>query len=249
MTIQAPGTTGSEKAQQKRARSTAYPGLTIQEAERVARAVEEGGGRLSDEALASGLKTTTKASKFLRSVAAAGYYGLIERKAGVSTVTSLGKRVVTPTQEGDDEAALAEAFEQPQLFKDVLERFAGRTLPRRELFQNVLHSEHGITLAAAPDAARVFLESGLAVGRLAAEDDDTVKVLGESRLPAPPPGFREEDQSSARSERTPFPPIPMPAIQLRIDVSGWTPDQLLAFIEKLGSAQSASTPDEKGHTE
>jgi hypothetical protein len=210
--------------------------------------VEEAGGILSDQALATGLKTTAKASKFLRTVAAAGYYGLIERKSGVSKVTQLGKRVVAPTQEGDDRAALAEAFQHPQLFKDLLERFAGRTLPRRDLFQNILHTEHGITLAAAPDAASVFLESGLAVGRLAAEDDDTIRVLGEAP-PPPPPGPADDQGSAFRpKDQPPPPPIPPPTIQLRIDVSGWTPDQLLEFMEKLASAQVQPARRDGGDT-
>ena len=246
MTTQTPGTAASGKTRQKRARSTAHPGLTIHEAARVARAVEEGGGKLSDEALATGLKTTAKASKFLRSVAAAGYYGLIQRKGGTSTVTDLGKRVVTPTREGDDRAALAEAFGHPQLFKELLQRFDGRTLPRRELFHNILHTEFGITLAAAPEAAKVFVESGLGVGRLAAEDDETINVVGEAPPPAPLLTSPEDGGSPPANEGTPPPPIRMPSIQLHIDVSGWTPDQLLEFMEKLASVGAQAARQDPG---
>lgn len=73
---------------------------------------------------------------------AAVAYGLTEGGAQADTIvlTELGRRVVAPTIEGDDEAAKREALMQPRVVREFLERYDGSPLPTTHIGVNVLET-------------------------------------------------------------------------------------------------------------
>ncbi|EDK72325.1 hypothetical protein TM7_0558 [candidate division TM7 genomosp. GTL1] len=54
-------------------------------------------------------------------------------------LTELGKRIVAPSQEGDDEIAKREAFERPRVIREFIQKYNGNKLPPKEIARNVLH--------------------------------------------------------------------------------------------------------------
>ncbi len=67
-------------------------------------------------------------------------YGLTKGgyNAKAIELTALGRRVVAPTEEGDDHVALREAALKPRVLREFLERYDGSQLPSERIAKNVL---------------------------------------------------------------------------------------------------------------
>ncbi|MXX35347.1 MAG: hypothetical protein F4Z50_11380 [Gemmatimonadetes bacterium] len=67
-------------------------------------------------------------------------YGLTKGGYNAKTIelTALGRRVVAPTEEGDDRVALREAALKPRVLREFLERYDGSQLPSERIGKNVL---------------------------------------------------------------------------------------------------------------
>jgi predicted nucleotide-binding protein len=92
-------------------------------------------------------------------------YGLTEGGYGANeiTLTERGRRIVAPTEEGDDVAAKAEAVLQPRVLRDFFQKYNRAKLPRAEIAQNVLVSM-GLPKERAERAFQTLEENGRAVG-------------------------------------------------------------------------------------
>jgi hypothetical protein len=64
-------------------------------------------------------------------------YEITDAAAQAETIglTELGRRAVSPTEEGDDVVAMREAFLRPRIIREFLERYDGSTLPIDELYR------------------------------------------------------------------------------------------------------------------
>ena len=56
------------------------------------------------------------------------------------SLTELGKRIVAPSQEGDDVLAKREAFERPRVIREFIQKYDGNKLPQKNIVQNVLNN-------------------------------------------------------------------------------------------------------------
>lgn len=121
---------------------TDVPGYNLLEALRVARAIADELGKHPatplQVAAAMGVAPTT--GHFRAITAASVAYGLTEGTAWAEKIalTALGRRIVAPTSEGDDELALREAVMRPRVTRDFLTKYNGSKWPKPEIGKNVL---------------------------------------------------------------------------------------------------------------
>jgi predicted nucleotide-binding protein len=133
------------------------PRHSIEQALRIPRAIADEYGKQPaspvDVGAAIGLQPTTGT---FRSLAGASFaFGLTDGGPRVAEIglTDLGRRAVAPTEEGDDVAALREAFLRPRVIREFLERYDGSKLPSQHIGENVLE-----TLGVPADSAESTLQ-------------------------------------------------------------------------------------------
>jgi len=155
--------TEAQKAAKSRS-GTAYPYFGLPTALRIVDAIRGAGG---DEAANADVLTALQVTKNDRvwayGVPAAIQFGLVERVGrgdiGRVRITELAKRIALPTNTEEKRVAKGEAFQQPELYQKLLERFAGHPLPQKEGLRNLLCREYQIVESMAAGAADAFLES------------------------------------------------------------------------------------------
>jgi predicted nucleotide-binding protein len=128
------------------------PRYPLQDALRVVRAIGDQYGKQPtsplDIAVALDMKPTTGAFRYLCGSALA--YGITDggpRSPQVG-LTELGRRIVAPTEEGDDQQAMREALLQPRVVGEFLRRYNTSRLPVKRIGCNVLE-----TIGVPPESA------------------------------------------------------------------------------------------------
>ncbi len=166
------------------ARSRAYPILALEDG---ASAIGEILGRLGDgafgrEVLAEVLGySNAHGGPGARKIAALAQYGLLQRRAGLYSPTTLGRRIVESSDGHSRARALRRALRRPPLFRALLERFVPQGRVPAQL-ASVLWRDHGITRKASRAAAETFRKSARYAGVL----DRDGALLPESAGPSPP---------------------------------------------------------------
>jgi hypothetical protein len=121
-----------------------FPVATLQQAQRVASAIVDNfagaGGSPPDIALSLGISPTSSAWPNLAGASIA--YALTEGgvNADIVKLTSLGRRIVAPEQEGDDIAARREAVMKPRILREFFERYRRAKFPSDIIAGNILKS-------------------------------------------------------------------------------------------------------------
>jgi len=218
--------------------SARYPGYSLAKAIELAKAVDVLGGTAQLDVVGSAMspKRSLDSGPGKRLVAAAGYYGLIERKGPQIKILDRGRKAFLA--QGDDRrAALAEAFLLPKLFASLVHKFAGKDLPPKGALISLLQLEHHLTATAAPEAYDLFLESGLLAGVLTKKNGAYSCRDVTSALPPERPNEQyihkpEEDQPEATLDRQTAPTSRF-TIQINLDVAGWTPEKVVELIRLL----------------
>ena len=143
-----------------------FPQTTLQQAQKIASALVDNfagvSGSPPDIALALGISPTSSAWQALAGAPIA--YGLTDGGVNANTIklTSLGRKLVAPEQEGDDLVARREAILKPRILKEFYERYRRAKLPNDTIAANVLRS-----LTLPPDRIQSALEILKANGRYA----------------------------------------------------------------------------------
>ena len=123
---------------------TDVPRVSLEQAVRVPRAIADNyaAGPVRPLDVAAALDMTPSAGTFRILCGAAIGYGLTEGgpNAAEISITELGRRIVTPLVEGDDDAAKREAALVPTVEKQFLEKYNGSPLPVEKIALNVLVS-------------------------------------------------------------------------------------------------------------
>jgi hypothetical protein len=142
------------------------PRHDLETALKVSRALEDhyGGGPASPLDVATSLDSTPSSSWFRTITGAAIAYGLTEGGSNSNEIklTPLGRRVVAPTSEGEDEVAIREALLRPRVVGEFLTKYDRKKLPPENIAMNVL-TQLGVDKAA---TARTY-EKILASARFA----------------------------------------------------------------------------------
>jgi hypothetical protein len=138
------------EATQSEARKRAYvkqsdvPAVALDEALRIPFAIAEQYAKQPASPLEVGKALDIRpGTGHFRSLAGAALaYGVTEGGAWADTIalTDLGRRIVSPTVEGDDLAAKREALMRPRVVHDFLERYNGSPLPATNIAVNVLET-------------------------------------------------------------------------------------------------------------
>lgn len=162
-----PFQTGEEPSRRTRVSQSDVPSVTLEQAARIPRAIAESYAKQPATPVQVGaaldMKPTT--GRFRTLCGAALGYGLTDGGPFAKRIalTDLGRRLVSPLKEGDDEAARREAVMVPTVERELLERYSGSRLPPRHIVNNVLE-EMGVPLQAAERVYDVIIENARAAG-------------------------------------------------------------------------------------
>jgi hypothetical protein len=233
-----------------------YPGASIPTVLDMLRVLDGDGGASSIGRVAARLDMTEGAATFKRVLISARNYGLAEwgnTEKTVMRLTPEGQRALA-----GDQPTLRRALILPPAFRAVARRFAGRTLPADGLAEAFRVT--GVAPAGSGLASDNFIASAEAAGALSVEagrrlmSHDLPFEAVEAEEPQP-----VEDEPAARTvgaagaqargeagrvgrRRPPStvveapPPTALrsaPRIELRVDVSNWTVDQVIELARRL----------------
>lgn len=143
-----------------------FPQTTLQQAQKIASALYDNfagkDGSPPDVALAIGISPTSSGWRTLTGSAIA--YGLTDGGFNANTIklTSLGRKLVAPEEEGADLVARREAIMKPRISKEFFERYRRAKFPNDTIASNVLKS-----MGIPPDRVPAGLEIIKANGRYA----------------------------------------------------------------------------------
>jgi predicted nucleotide-binding protein len=188
------------KAKIVRVSQSDVPRHSIQDGVRVAQAIEDhyGGGPASPMDVATSLDSTPSSSWFRTVTGSAIAYGLTDGAYNSNEIqlTDLGRRVVAPTQEGDDAAALREALIRPRVIREFLKKYDKKKLPPINIAQNVLASL-GVAKEATQRTYEVLQTSAEHVGVLRTIKGDQWVDL---RAPATRTGVRSSEAEPSEED-------------------------------------------------
>ncbi len=124
---------------------------------------------------------------------AAVAYGVAEGGAYAERIdlTSLARRIVAPTVEGDDIAAKREALLQPRVIREFLRRYNGSSLPAARIAENVLE-ELGVPAARTERTFQLIVQSAEALGLLRMINGKAYVELDASPTSDEPAGFEPD---------------------------------------------------------
>lgn len=151
---------------------------------------------------AYGLKNP-KTKSLQSKLTSARLFGLIAIKGGTVELTDEGRAIIHPTQ--DDTTALKlKQFAKPKLYAALLDAYDGRSLPRIDLFENVLVKEYGISEVSKKRAAQCFIASAEELGIMVNGVLSYKTALSEAEEPsvAPSPDQSSDDSTGISSSAT-----------------------------------------------
>jgi len=179
------------------------PGFSLTQALRVAEAISDNFGKQPTRPLrvAQAMNMSPQSSRFRMLCGASVAYGLTEGGYNATEIglTALGRRVVSPTREGDDQAAKREATLRPRVVRDFLTRYNGSRLPPENIGRNVLE-EIGVPGDRTQAVYGLIVESARGVGFLRDVKNQTyVDLEGATSPPleTPPSDAVDEDKVTA----------------------------------------------------
>jgi hypothetical protein len=146
------------------------PIYTLREAMRVGEALRDEFAKKPtkplDVAVALDMGPAGTSYKMLTGAAIA--YGITEggARAGVISLTDLGRQIVAPTEEGDDAVAMREAVLKPRVIREFLEKYDSSPLPSsQQIVLNVIESM-GVPATAAKRAYDMIIRNAEDLGLL-----------------------------------------------------------------------------------
>lgn len=135
-----------------------FPEVTLEETIKIAQALNEEyqGGPAHGDLIGPTLYSSPE--EFGKALKAANQYGIItgEDVFHIIQLTELGKDVVAPTSPDQRQAALLKAFSNVELFRKIVEAYAGQPLPEVEFFKNALERKFEIPRPATQKFIDVF---------------------------------------------------------------------------------------------
>jgi len=126
-----------------------FPKNTLEDAIKIARAIEEqnGGNPMKPDILAKAVGYNSVADwRFLDLLRSANLYGLVTSSGKINPagLTEIGQNVVAPSAPADRPKALLAAFRSVEDFRKVEDFYKGKKLPEDEFFENNLFREFSI---------------------------------------------------------------------------------------------------------
>lgn len=145
------------------------PSYSLTKALAIATAIADNYGKAPTKPLrvAEALQILPTTSGFRMLTGASIAYGLTDGGYNSDTIslTPLGKRIVAPTEEGDDIKAKREASLKPRVIREFLTKYNGSKLPTTQIAINVLE-ELGVPKEKAKATAEMITEIAMEMGFL-----------------------------------------------------------------------------------
>jgi hypothetical protein len=168
-------------------RQTDVPAYSIKDALRVAQALSENYAKAPTKPLmvakAMGVGPTTGGFRMITGASVA--YELTEGGAQSATtisLTLLGRRIVAPTDEGDDIHAIKEAIMKPRVINEFLTKYNNNKLPAKNIALNVLE-EMGVPTGVTDRAYDMIIENAEFAGVI--ENVNGTKYVNLESVPIP----------------------------------------------------------------
>lgn len=143
------------------------PNHSLEEAIQVAKSIYDnyGGKATPPHQVAIALDISATGKKWQNLAGASIAYGLTNGgcKSEAITVTDLGKRIVAPEEEGDDDFAKVDACLIPKIIKDFFLKYDKAKFPKDQIAKNVLVSQ-GVPKEKADEVYEIILANGNYVG-------------------------------------------------------------------------------------
>lgn len=201
----------------RRERSTRYPGVPLSDCVELAKFIESrglDGLTAPDIASALGYKNI-KTNTFSARLSAARQFGLLVLSNEGYSLTSLAKAILHPVDPSELPRLYRQAFHEPPIYADLVERLGDKRVPDVAILGNVLYHNHQIIASAKEGAAEAFIASARFAGVLG--DDHVLRPQGQpATAPAAPPAAPVEPESR---------PTRLAPAGTRIDLRLWGDDE------------------------
>jgi predicted nucleotide-binding protein len=214
------GNPASTGAPRKYVSQADVPTSSLERALRIPRAIADNYGYKPTSPLqvAVALNVQPSSSNFRMMTGAAIAYGLTSGGSNADTIsiTPLAMRIVRPTTEGDDTAAMREAFMKPRVIREFLQKYDRAPIPRDDIARNVL-MEFGVPTDRTTEIFTLIVEGAKELDFLKSIKDRTYVDLSaakgsvESKVIESTPAAGG-DGSDAIVEELPATPIPAVAV-------------------------------------
>jgi hypothetical protein len=193
-------------AKRVRVPQTDIPVYSLAEARRIPQALADNfsKGPATPLDVAIALDMSLAGGSFKNLTGSAVAYGLTEGAAQGKEIslTGIGRRLVAPTTEGDDDAALREAFLQPRIIGEFLRKYDGNSLPIEKIALNVLE-ELGLPRERTESALEVIVQGATDLGFITEHKNKKwVRLNGPLSSPSSG-GVVEEDGASDEDDEVP----------------------------------------------
>ena len=131
-----------EKGKRKRVNQTDFPQLSLEKALRIAQCIYDNfaGTSAAPHQIAMALDFAPTSGHWRNLCGTSIAYGLTEGgyNADEIILTSLGKKIVAPEEEGDEVIGKAESILQPRIMKEFFQKYNKNKFPRDDIAENVL---------------------------------------------------------------------------------------------------------------
>ncbi len=221
---------------------------SLNEALKIPRALADAYGKKPTKPLrvaeALDISPTSTAWRYLSGAATA--YELVTAGYGASEIglTPLGRRIVAPTDEGDDAVAKREAVLKPRVFREFLTRYNNSKLPPDKIACNVLE-ELGVPLARVAEVLKLLKDCPTSVGFFREVkgaqyvDLDGTEVTVASSDEPPPAGedvpAKVDDQNHAETKPLVpnLPPVPVPTVNNHVFITHGKNTAIVSQLKEL----------------
>lgn len=183
-------TAAPNDSKQQRVSQSVFPSISFYQALRVAQAIWDQlageGGKPIDVAAAMGVQPSGGTWRSICGAAIA--FGLTEGGYNASEIKllPLGRRCVAPEEEGDDQAAMVEAFLKPTILTAFLQKYDGKRFPGDQIGRNVLVGL-GLPKDRAESAYSLLIADAEKLGVLQTIKGERYVNLGARKAVQPPP--------------------------------------------------------------
>lgn len=166
---------------------TDIPNHSLTEARRVPQALADhfAKGPATPLDVAIAMNMSLKGGAFRNLTGSAVAFGLTEGAAQSKQIdlTPLGRRAVSPTEEGDDDAAFREAFLKPRVIGEFLRKYDGNSLPGEKIALNVLEAM-GLPSDRTADAFEVIVSGARELGFITEHKNKSWVRLNTAGMPS-----------------------------------------------------------------
>lgn len=145
------------------------PRFSLKESLKVARAIVDNFAKSPTKPLriSEALNLSLNSSNFRMLIGASSAYGLTEGsyKSELISLTDIGKKILTSTEDGMELAAMREAFLKPRIIKAFLEKYNNSRVPQEKIARNVLE-ELGVPSDSTEQSFKLIFEGARELGLL-----------------------------------------------------------------------------------